>query len=77
MDLKMMRNKKGITQAELAQELGVSQRAVAAYELGERRPSPEIANKLRQIFELSVEEIWEMFYGAYEGTKGHEAQDAE
>ena len=52
-----------MTQAQLAQELGVSQRAVAAYELGERRPSTEVAKRLMRIFELDVNEIWEMFYG--------------
>lgn len=66
MELKMMRKRKGITQAELAQELGVSQRAVAAYELGERRPSPEVAKKMMEIFGLSVSEAWEMFYGRTE-----------
>ena len=58
-----LRKNKKLTQAELAQELGISQRAVAAYELGERRPSPETVNRLIEIFGITVYEAWEMFYG--------------
>lgn len=41
-----LRKEKKLTQAELAQILGISQRMVAACESGERRPSPELARKI-------------------------------
>ena len=41
-----LRKEKKLTQAELAQILGVSQRMVAACESGERRPSPELAQRI-------------------------------
>jgi transcriptional regulator with XRE-family HTH domain len=47
----------GMTQAELASALGVSQQTVFAYELGDRRVSLLIVAKLAQIFQMSVEEL--------------------
>lgn len=41
-----LRKEKRLTQAELAQALGVSQRMVAACEMGERRPSVDLAKKI-------------------------------
>jgi transcriptional regulator with XRE-family HTH domain len=46
-----------MTQAELARAIGVSQQAVFAYELGERRISVLILAKLSKIFSTSVENI--------------------
>ena len=40
------RKEKKLTQAELAQQVGCSQRAIAGYELGERRPSVQMAKKI-------------------------------
>jgi transcriptional regulator with XRE-family HTH domain len=47
----------GMTQAELARALGVSQQAVFAYELGDRRVSVFILTKLAYIFEISLEAL--------------------
>lgn len=47
----------GMTQAELARALGVSQQAVFAYELGDRRVSVFILTKLANIFEISLEAL--------------------
>src|SRR5688572_12602705 len=47
----------GMTQAELARALGVSQQTVFAYELGDRRVSVLIVAKLARIFQMSVEEL--------------------
>lgn len=40
------RKKMGLIQAELGQAVGVSQRMIAAIERGERRPSPELAQRI-------------------------------
>ena len=45
-EMARLRKEKKLTQAELAQNLGVSQRMIAACELGERRPSPELARRI-------------------------------
>jgi len=53
----MLRKSRGMTQAELARALGVSQQAVFAYELGERRISVLVLAKLAKVFAVSVEEM--------------------
>jgi transcriptional regulator with XRE-family HTH domain len=47
----------GMTQAELARVLGVSQQTVFSYELGDRRVSVLMLIKLARIFDTSVEEL--------------------
>ena len=45
-EMARLRKEKKMTQAELAQVLGISQRMVAACEAGERRPSPDLAQRI-------------------------------
>lgn len=52
-----LRKERGMTQAELARAIGVSQQAVFAYELGERRVSVLILDKIAKIFAVPVEEL--------------------
>ena len=52
-----LRKEQGLTQAELARALGVSQQTVFAYELGDRRVSVLIVAKLAKIFGVTVEEM--------------------
>lgn len=40
------RKEKKLTQAELAQIVGCSQRAIAGYELNERKPSVQMARRI-------------------------------
>lgn len=53
------RKERKITQAELGQLVGVSQRAIAAYELGERMPSVRTAKKLGEVLEFPWTDIYE------------------
>jgi transcriptional regulator with XRE-family HTH domain len=57
-EMARLRKGKKMTQAELAQVLDVSQRMVAACELGERTPSPALAQKIGA--ELGMP--WTMFF---------------
>ena len=52
-----LRKEIGMTQAELARALGVSQQTVFAYELGDRRVSVLMLIELARIFDTSVEEL--------------------
>ena len=52
-----LRKEQGMTQAELARALGVSQQSMFAYELGHRRVSVLIVAKLAKLFGVSVEEV--------------------
>lgn len=50
-----LRKSRGMTQAELARAIGVSQQAVWAYELGERRISVLLLAKLAKVLSTPVE----------------------
>lgn len=52
-----LRKSRGLTQAEAARAIGVSQQAVFAYELGERRVSILLLTKIARLFSISVEEL--------------------
>lgn len=53
----LLRKARGMTQSELATAIGVSQQAVFAYELGERRVSVLILTKIAKVFLISVQEL--------------------
>lgn len=53
----LLRKARGMTQAELARAIGVSQQAVFAYEIAERRVSVLILVKLAKVFEITVETL--------------------
>jgi putative transcriptional regulator len=56
--LKVERAIKNMTQAELAQRLGVSRQTINAIETGKYVPSTVLALKIAQIFEKPVESIF-------------------
>lgn len=59
-----LRREVGMSRKQLGTKIGVSIRSVAAYETGERRPSPTVAARIGQVFGLSTQEIWNMFYSS-------------
>lgn len=42
--------RKGYSQAQIAEAVGISQQMYSAIELGERRPSVEVAKKIADVF---------------------------
>ncbi|GFE79254.1 hypothetical protein GCM10011487_12540 [Steroidobacter agaridevorans] len=52
-----LRKSRGYTQAEFARALGVSQQAVFAYELGDRRASVMIVERIATLYRISVDEV--------------------
>lgn len=52
-----LRKARGMTQAELARAIGVSQQAVFAYEISERRVSVYILIKLAKVFSMPLDEL--------------------
>ncbi len=56
--LKEIRVKNNLTQQELANKLGVTQRYIAFIENGDRTPSLENACKIAKILKSRVEEIF-------------------
>ena len=57
-DLKELRTAKGITQEQLASECGVQRTTITMIEIGENKPSVELAKKLGVIFEVD----WKGFF---------------
>ena len=60
--LAALRKARKLTQSELGQRVGVSQRAIAAYEAGERKPSPKVMNRLIGELEIPIDMAWKMLY---------------
>lgn len=58
--IKVWRAKKNMTQADLAKSIGSSRQAVHAIEKGKYVPSTLLALKIAQIFDTSVEEVFEI-----------------
>lgn len=53
--LKELRLQAGLTQKQLAEQIGVTKSVVSFYELRERTPSPEILIKLATVFHVSAD----------------------
>lgn len=58
--LKVLRAMKNLSQAALADELGVSRQTINAMEAGKYAPSTILALKLAQLFDVSVNDIFEL-----------------
>ena len=65
------RKEKKLTQAELAQLVGCSQRAIAGYELDERKPSVPMAQRIGTVLGFP----WTGFYPDGEEAAAVEAAD--
>lgn len=53
-----LRESRGMTQAELANELGISASAMSAYEQGARAPRDEIKVRIAEYFGVSVLDLF-------------------
>ncbi|MFA6677657.1 MAG: helix-turn-helix transcriptional regulator [Bacteroidales bacterium] len=58
--IKVERAKKNITQAELAKLVNVSRQTINAIELGKYNPSTVLALKMAEVFEQSVDSIFQL-----------------
>lgn len=59
-NIKIQRAIANITQAELAEKIGVSRQTINAMELGKYVPSTVLALKISRVFDKSVNEIFEL-----------------
>jgi len=57
--LKIFRAKKDITQAELAEEVGVTRQTINAVEASRFEPSLELAFKLSRFFDCQIEDLFD------------------
>jgi len=58
--LKSMREKRGLTQRQLAKDIGISQNYVPALEAGARRPGRNVQERLLNYFGCAFEELFEI-----------------
>ena len=56
--LKLLRKRKGLSQTELAQKLGVSKSAISMYEVGERMPDYEMLKTIASIFNVDINYLY-------------------
>lgn len=57
-----MRTKKGLTQEELAQEIGATRQTVISIEKGNYTPSVMLALKIAKVFKVPVQDIFKISY---------------
>ncbi len=55
--IKLLRKEKGLTQTDLAKEIGVEQGAVSKWEIGRTRPEPQYIERLAEFFAVDKEYI--------------------
>ncbi len=58
--LKVLRAEHDLTQADLATRIGVSRQAVNAIETGRFDPSLELAYRLARVFNLRIEDVFDL-----------------
>ena len=58
-NLKELRTAKGLTQEQLANECGVQRTTITMIEIGENKPSVELAKKLGKLFDVTWSDFFE------------------
>lgn len=56
--LKSLRSGRGLTQDQVAQDLGISRSAINAYELDQRVPRDEVKVRLANYYEKPIQDIF-------------------
>ena len=59
LNVKELRTAKGMTQEQLAKECEVQRTTITMIEIGENKPSVELAKKLGKIFEVAWSDFFE------------------
>lgn len=57
MKIKSLRKKKGITQAEMAKQLGVKQSTVSMWETGKTMPKTKRMRKLAEVLNCTLDDL--------------------
>ncbi|SDA51575.1 putative transcriptional regulator [Algoriphagus alkaliphilus] len=63
--IKVERAKKDLTQQDLAEKVQVSRQTINSIEAGKYVPSTVLALKIARVFEIALEEIFELEEGDY------------
>ncbi|MBP3402052.1 MAG: helix-turn-helix transcriptional regulator [Clostridia bacterium] len=68
--IKLLREKSGMTQAELARKLGVTRSGVNAWEMGITTPSTQYVVELSMLFKVSTDFLLDMPLGVTVSVDG-------
>ena len=68
--IKLLRERKGLTQAELARQLGVTRSGVNAWEMGISIPSTQYIVELAQFFDVSADYLLGLEHTATVSVEG-------
>ena len=60
MTLRQFREKKGLTQAELGNRVGLKQTTISQYENGSRTPTLAMAKKLSDVLGISLDDFFSL-----------------
>ena len=71
-NIRIFRKQKNISQAQLAEKIGVSQTAVFYWEKGTREPDVKTIMKLSELLHVSLNDL----YGVEDDTTAHDFQEA-
>lgn len=74
--LKQLRLQAGLTQKQLAEQIGVTKSVVSFYELRERTPSPEVLIKFSSIFHVSTDYLLGIERGKSLDITGLDSEEA-
>lgn len=58
-----LRTKRGLTQEDLAERVGITRQTVISIEKGNYTPSVLLALKIASVFKVAVEDIFKISYG--------------
>ncbi len=58
-----LRTKKGLTQEELAEKVGITRQTIIAIEKGNYTPSVLLALKIASVFKVPTENVFRISYG--------------
>lgn len=56
--LKQLRSENKLTQEQLAEKVNVSRQSIIAIESGRYNPSLELAYKIAQVFDMTIEDVF-------------------
>lgn len=73
--LKELRTQAGLTQKQLADQIGITKSVVSFYELRERTPSPDILVKLAAVFHVSTDYLLGIERGKSIDISGLDSED--
>ena len=73
--LKELRLQSGLTQKQLAEQVGITKSVISFYELRERTPSPEVLIKLAAVFHVSSDYLLGIEKGKKIDISGLDSED--